>query len=525
MQLSTWTGWCGGVLIAVAALFVFAASSPGQAHVTKEPKARDGTEVTLDLPRPLQLENAEGSDGYGLCVFTSIARACLWQNIPALQGLRDYMRSFPGGGFPEKVDAYVSKLCKSLGEPVPKYLHYRGRSLEPIRRALKTGRMACVTYGVSPTYRYSGKKIYHMVNVVAAGEGQGPDGKGWWCVSDNNYPGTFEWMSEAQFLRSFTFVGDGWAVFLLAPCPPPVPSKGQTMNATFFSLVAAVALGQCENGKCLIPATAQGVVLAPIGQAVNGHQWAEPKGEKAARLYRNNILVGQFDYVTGTYHPWTGNGFGEASMPPVDPPITAPGMCAPSGESCDFGVKLDDSRMQKGFKLNDKAIGEQQAFDLLRGDESRDLTDDTDKHHLTIVVKGAEARRSFDAWAKSEAKLGKYRVQVYDATSRNNADILSAFRLDADNQFAAKGTAAFIQAPGTTKAAPILAKMYGFANPDGLQGDIRKVDPNFDPVAPLPKPLPIGPAVPANSSPPWWMFAALAGVVVVVAVVGRSAKL
>lgn len=501
-------------ILAALLLLALPCMATAQAHVTKDGIAKDGTTVALDLPVALQLENTGGSDGAGLCVFTSIGRAAAWQNVTALQGFRDYMRNFPGGGYPEKVDAYVQKLCKKLGEPVPKYLHYRGRSLEPIRLALKTGRMACVTYGVSPTYRYNGRKIYHMVDIVAAGVGKGPDGKGWWCVSDNNFPGTYEWMTESQFERAFNFTGEGWAVILLAPCPPPVPKVGATMNASLFSLVAALAIGQCENGKCLVPQT--GEVLTPIGQAIGNHAWYQAKSDKGARLYRNGVYAGKFDYVLGVYQAWDGSKHLDPSKAPVDPPIDAPGCFGPDGDCNNFGLNLDRAGLKHGFRLGEKPISEKTAMQLLTGDDP-EIPDDTDKRHLTVIVKGPEARRTFETWRRAKElgnQMTSYRVQVYDANDKTAEEMLAPFELSKDRTFGEKGSVAIVQAPGTTQAAPVLNRVYGFASPDELTKDLRKVDPNIDPFQPAPNPLRPLPSPATPSGPPWWIWAGLAVVAV-----------
>jgi len=56
-----------------------------------------------------------------------------------------------------------------------------------------------------------------MVSLAAAGEK-------WWAVLDNNYPGSFEWMTRDDFLKSYTDgAGKGWAIIPLTPGPPPVP--------------------------------------------------------------------------------------------------------------------------------------------------------------------------------------------------------------------------------------------------------------------------------------------------------------
>lgn len=201
-----------------------------QAHITKEPVANDGTPVQLDLPKALHMRNTGGSDGprgpgsgSGLCVFTSINHAAYWQNVFQLQEFQKWMTKYPGGGHPQKVDAMIGKLCKEQGLPMPDYLNMQTNDLNILRSAVRSGRMPSITYNFSPVGRYGKSRIYHMVSLVAAGAGKGPDGKGWWAVLDNNYPGTFEWMSEAQFMRVYAYGGTGWTVCLLRPSCPPVP--------------------------------------------------------------------------------------------------------------------------------------------------------------------------------------------------------------------------------------------------------------------------------------------------------------
>jgi hypothetical protein len=44
-------------------------------------------------------------------------------------------------------------------------------------------------------------------------------------VLDNNFPQTYEWMSPAEFHKTYTGGGGGWCVVLLAPPPPPPPHR------------------------------------------------------------------------------------------------------------------------------------------------------------------------------------------------------------------------------------------------------------------------------------------------------------
>lgn len=181
------------------------------------PRLDDGTEVDIDLPAKLHVRNRGGSDGLGLCVFASLRHSGLWADEPVFSALFEWMHTRPGGGYPEKVDRVIAAYCKAGGKPVPPYVQVEGRDLDVLRRAVAVGLMPAVTYWRSPTGRYGGRRIPHMVSLVAAGET-------WWAVLDNNYPGSFEWMTRDQFLNCYADGGGkGWAVIPLTPGPPPVP--------------------------------------------------------------------------------------------------------------------------------------------------------------------------------------------------------------------------------------------------------------------------------------------------------------
>ena len=100
----------------------------------------------------------------------------------------------------------------------------QSNDLEVLKKACASGRMVSVTYGRSPTKRYGGQHIDHMVNIC-----HGTDS--WFAVLDNNYvakPGgednTYEWMTPAEFARAYKDGSSaGWAVILLGAPPPPRP--------------------------------------------------------------------------------------------------------------------------------------------------------------------------------------------------------------------------------------------------------------------------------------------------------------
>lgn len=183
------------------------------------PVAPDGeTEVQVDFPVAQRTKNVGGSDGAGLCVFSSIGHAARWQNEHVLFDFQKWMRQHPGGGYPSKVDQMMERLCKEKGVPKPDYINYEGGDLAVLRAALESGRMPSVTYnGRDP--HYSGT-IAHMVNIVYLDDQ-------WAAVLDNNFVGDQElvWLSPDEFKQRYTGGGGGWAVILLANAPPPPPKE------------------------------------------------------------------------------------------------------------------------------------------------------------------------------------------------------------------------------------------------------------------------------------------------------------
>lgn len=201
-------GFRAGLLMLVAAA--------GSGAVVLGPAHSDGTEVHCDLPPEMHVKNRGGSDGAGLCVFASLKHAAQWQDVDALRDVFEWMFTRPGGGWPEKVDKVIDQICKEKGVPKPAYLQVQSRDLEILKAACQSGRMPCVTYCMSPTGRYGGQKIAHMVNLFHADDRH-------FVVMDNNFPRTYEWMTPAEFDRVYGCNGPGWAVILLDAGPPPPP--------------------------------------------------------------------------------------------------------------------------------------------------------------------------------------------------------------------------------------------------------------------------------------------------------------
>jgi hypothetical protein len=170
----------------------------------------NGTEVTIDLPPGQHVKNfGAPKDGSGLCVFASMDMAARWHHITELV---DIIHKIPnGGGWPQKVDKVLKEHA-----PHRKYVQYEGKDPAILDTAIAARSPACVTYGYGERYG-KGQTIYHMVILIHI------DQK-WACIIDNNFPGTYEWMTRSEFLDRWKHPGgQGWAYVFLESPPPPIP--------------------------------------------------------------------------------------------------------------------------------------------------------------------------------------------------------------------------------------------------------------------------------------------------------------
>lgn len=177
------------------------------------------TEIQIDLPGEYHRRNVS-SRGQGCCVQTSIGHSARWQNVPALIDFQKWVqeKGLPGGAHPGSVDDRIPRCCKDRGFPVADYLQYQGKDTGILKAALKSGRFPAVTYSRSPTRRYGGGRIAHMVSMPAGTEE-------WVAILDNNYPGidAYEWMTWQEFTTVCNPGGSYWAVVLIDNGPPPLP--------------------------------------------------------------------------------------------------------------------------------------------------------------------------------------------------------------------------------------------------------------------------------------------------------------
>ena len=174
-----------------------------------------GKEINCDLPVALRKRNVGGTDGAGLCVFTSIMHASRYQNEKRLWNFQADMQKERGGGYPDKVDKMIAKYGAGT-----KYVQHEGGDLDFLYQALKTGRMVSVTYdGRDP--RYGRQRIAHMVNLVHLDPPEA--NPRYAAILDNNFIDQPLWMTVEEFKSRWLGNQGGWAVVLLAPRPPLAP--------------------------------------------------------------------------------------------------------------------------------------------------------------------------------------------------------------------------------------------------------------------------------------------------------------
>jgi hypothetical protein len=437
---------------------VDAGRQPAAPSIRENGPELDGEAVTCDLPTSEHLRNLGSAiDGGGLCVFTSIDHAARWANEPTLIGFRDFMRRYPGGGYPEKVDESIPRMARSKGLPVPAYVQHTGGDPEFLRLALKTGRYPCVTYSGRDGVFYRGS-VAHMVNLVHLSER-------WAVIHDNNFPGRWLWMPPAEFLARWQSSGGGWAIVLLKPGPPPIPinlvalhrpipepthfSTEERMQFTPFLVSALVALGSSSGPRG-----------CPTATAPDDYRWqADPKYPEYRYLYRGRTQVGTFHPGPIGYRNLLADGtWSELCAPPVPLPV---------GVVANFGLDADRIAGAPEYWLNGRAVSRQEALAAFGP-----LTDDSSRLRLTVV--GDEGSRKqvladLDSHPALLALRDRLAVQDY-----------------APDHWAAAGvgfaSGVTLQPPaGPDGKAPVLFRFASYAGPESLAAAIRKADPLYRP--------------------------------------------
>jgi len=461
----------------------------GQFTPTREP-IKDHIRATADLPTSQHKRNAAGSDGLGLCVYTSAWHAAIWQSVSDLYGFRDWMKRHPGGSYPEKFEATLNAYCKERGIRCPGYVQHTGGDEEFLALALKTGRMVCVTYcGADGAGRYGNEVIGHMVNLVHLDEATA-------AILDNNFPGTWLWMSRADFLarwrgiradgRPFLVrdgrgrgmpIGGGWAIVLLHAPPPPYPDEQPVVFAE----------QDCPDGRCPL----QQPTSTTSGQWLpnaNGREWGF--------WVNGRCVAAAFDdgRVEAT------NEHGIANGTPISPPAPLPASASrkpPTPADDPFppgGVMPERLSAATRYWRNGEPCTRDEAHTALS------LNDDSERWNLTIVGDPGFVRKTRgDVAALPASVRSKLHVQSYSPSDWQVAQFRLSLgvtlRKPACDRVGANVGTISVAEYSPTRLAELLAA-------DG--GLTQKPQPHFEPTPnfePVPAPRPAEPPrTPAASS-------------------------
>jgi hypothetical protein len=187
------------------------AASPAAGLVASAAPARvyGDAEPMVDLLAVPGRTHNISAKGAGCCTFKSMDYAARHQNVPAIVGLAEWLRSagFAGGGYPQKEAQMIAKCAAARNMPCPAFVQYEGSDPWFIEAMLASGRSVGITWQAN-----------HMLSCVHLDAQQG-------AIVDNNAPDRVQWFPRQTFLSKWTAGNAGWAIALLNAPPPPVPSN------------------------------------------------------------------------------------------------------------------------------------------------------------------------------------------------------------------------------------------------------------------------------------------------------------
>lgn len=186
----------------------------GNQEVVTTTPVLDGVTAQVPIPAEFHLRNEGGRDEAGLCVITSNTSNGWYQDVPEFVDAKTskvwrLAKQKDGGYYPAKLkDLFDEAGVKtawiqaegSAAELIPVIKHY-----------LDLGIPVSTTMAFSQRYISSeipDGMIHHMIQTVHVGAGLA-------CIIDNNFPGTYLWVTEAEYARRLVDGQAGWIVVLL----------------------------------------------------------------------------------------------------------------------------------------------------------------------------------------------------------------------------------------------------------------------------------------------------------------------
>lgn len=475
----------GRALAAVACVFGLAGLSLAAFQPTQSPVSPSGVAATVDLPASQHIKNVGGSDGAGLCVFTSTQHAARWHNLSYMEGFRTWMERKPGGGWPEKLDKMLAQFCREKGVPVPLYVQHTGGDEAFLDLAIHTDRMPCVTYAGRDDF-YRGR-IAHMVNLAHI------DGTTA-AIIDNNRPGSWVWMTRAEFLQRWRDNDGGWAVVFLDPPPPPHPPAPKAFGA---------GCSYCSDCKCAEGKCPSGCPVKSFNQCPGGN-CRLPMIQPAAP--RHVLPAGPA--VAPGYHleqnPADGRWWQVLDGRTLDVP--APQAPAPVEARADnYGLDTAKIHAHPEYSIGGRAVSRAAAHAAISGGSP--LADDSDRWHLTAVGDAAFLTRFKADVAALPADLrGRLLVQGYGLDHW----AVALYSLPAGVNLRKPSPQRTAADVGTIPPADYsAAKLAGLlASPGGPAPNVTPT-PTPQPIpVPVPGPAPVpapAPAPPAPDNSPLWL--------------------
>lgn len=469
-------------LLALSALLAIAGVAAADFTPVSVPEL-NGVKATVDLPAARHIKNVGGSDGAGLCVFTSVQHSADWQNVRTLDGFREWMRRRPGGGWPQKLDQMLRQFCAEKGVPVPPYVQHTGGDESFLALALRTDRMPAVTYAGRDDF-YRGR-VAHMVSLAHLDNTSA-------AIIDNNRPGVWLWMTRSEFLSRWRDFDGGWAVVLLPPPPPPHPAGVQVSGhgcicgddckcaAGTCPGKCPVVYGQCANGRCGVPSLPQSAVIRPQ---------SPPVFTPAQKVQPSTLGPTPVGTPPGPDFVWQ-------SLPGIGWGWVQKGVARPEAvgdESHLTGVVSGKIHASPRYSINGV---EATRDDALRAVGGGSLADDSNKWHVAAVGDPAFlARFKADVANLPASAREKIHVQTYSPSDW----AVAAFKLPA-------GVSVRKPSPGRTseqagvigldvydavKLLQLLNELLGFVKPAPQPGP-----------APAPQPVPAPTPTPAPTPEP-----------------------
>ncbi len=457
------------------------------------PDLPGGKTIQLPLPAVEHMQNVGGSDGAGLCVYTSVTLAAKWQNIGEAYQLRKFAEGRPGGSYPEKLAADLKTYAGRYNVTLPNYVQHTGGDDAFLDLCMRTRRMPGITYAGADDF-YDGP-ILHMVNLANLDEQHG-------TIQDNNRAG--KWTTDSrrkilyrwkglddngkdllvpvrQGLRTIWVpAGGGWAFVWLSPPPPPRPAGTQ-----------AAPKPDEDRARC-------------------GH-WSRETTNQDRHVWCywvNGDLIGAFldgKFYSARVQEFEFDGKVETRVILGDERLAPAGLSPPANEPTDDwnkGVESWRFDRRNRYWVNGVETSQIKAYAAVT--DPGDLGDDSDKYHLSIV--GASKKEALALFAPGGA-LEKYarrlHVQIYAQSDWpvKSGILTAAVTLQEPAKMGGRvvQTAAGMGAEAITK---VLADTFDLPPP------IKPDPPKPSPVPPAPAPAPHepDPAKPVEPTLPGWLL-------------------